>query len=156
MLKVSLNITPISARYVISRPLVSAGRGLLALLKNVGERVRILLDPIRDFRNFGEKLLNQPGQSLRLGEHVVLVEQIDGEAANLVGQVAARFVVDAARLRTQLNGLRDLVPIARDRIELVHVGLDGGFAGASMVSGRLDELVDVLALLLQDAWVSTS
>ena len=87
---------------------------------------------------------------MRLGKHVVLVEQIDGEAANLVGQVAARFVVDAAHLRAQLNGLGDLVPIACDGIELVHVWLDGGFPRVSMVSGGLDELAYVLALLLQD------
>lgn len=86
----------------------------------------------------------------------MLVEEVDGKAANLVGQVAARFMVDAARLRTQLNGLRDLVPIARNRIELIHVGLDGGLTGTGMVSGRLDELVDVLASFCRMPWVSTS
>ena len=79
------------------------------------------------------------------GAKLVLV---DGEAANFVGQVTACFVVHAARLRTQLNGLRDLVPIARHHIELVYVRFDGDFAGASMVSGGLNELVDVLGLLL--------
>ena len=81
----------------------------------------------------------------------MLVEQVNGEAANLVGQVAACLVVDAARLRTQLDGLRDLVPVAGDRIELVHIRLDGGLTRARMVSRDLDELVDVLGLLLQDA-----
>ena len=58
----------------------------------------------------------------------MLVEQIDGKATNFVGQLTACLVVDAPRLRTQLNRLRDLVPVAGNRVELVHVGLDNGFA----------------------------
>ena len=79
------------------------------------------------------------------------VEQVDGEATYLIGQVTACFMIDAARFGAQLDRLGDLVPIACHGIELVHIRLDGGFTRFRRVTGSFDQLVDVLCFLLKKA-----
>ncbi|MNY47268.1 hypothetical protein D3C86_1825230 [compost metagenome] len=55
-----------------------------------------------------------------MDKHVVLVKQIDRKAPNRVCELVARFVIYTPRPSVQLNWLCDLIPIARNRLEIVH------------------------------------
>ncbi|AIU29037.2 hypothetical protein LV28_22880 [Pandoraea pnomenusa] len=80
----------------------------------------------------------------------MVIEDVNREAANGPCQLSARIVINAASFEANLNGLCDLIPIACNGLELVHIRFDGSLARARRTTSNFDKLVKIFSFCLKE------